>query len=174
MNKLILILILSLFIGNSSKVLAQNINWMSIEELETAQTKEHRKVLIDVYTAWCGWCKRMDKTTFVDKDLVSYVNDNYYCVKFDGEDKNSIKYRGFEFKYVPNGRRGYNELAYELLRGKMSYPSIVFLDENLDILQPFKGFRTAEELMPILKYLGEDIYLNTSWTDYMNESKGKE
>ena len=106
MNKFILILILSLFIGNSSKVLAQKINWISIEELETAQANEPRKVLIDVYTAWCGWCKKMDKTTFVDKDLVNYVNDNYYCVKFDGEDKNIIKYRGFEFKYVPNGRRG--------------------------------------------------------------------
>ncbi|MFT4698916.1 MAG: thioredoxin-related protein [Flavobacteriaceae bacterium] len=173
MNKYSIILILSLLLGNISNVLAQNINWLSIEELETAQANEARKVLIDVYTEWCGWCKKMDKTTFKDKVLVDYVKDNFYCVKFDGEDKNLINYRGYEFKYVPNGRRGYNELAYELLRGKMSYPSIVFLDENLDILQPFKGFRTAEELLPIIKYLGEDIYKNTSWTEYMNESKGK-
>lgn len=173
MNKYSIIIILSLLLGNTSNVLAQKINWLSIEELETAQANEPRKVMIDLYTEWCGWCKRMDKTTFKDEVLVDYVNDNYYCVKLDGEDKNLINYRGHEFKYVSKGRRGYSELAFELLRGKMSYPSIVFLDENLDILQSFKGFRTAEELVPIIKFLGEDIYKNTSWTEYMNESKGK-
>ena len=173
MNKQIIFIVLFLLIGNFTFLQAQEIKWMSIEDLEDVQAKEPRKVIIDVYTAWCGWCKRMDKTTFKDKNLVDYVNTNYYAVKLDGEDKDILKYRGYEFKFVPNGRRGYNELAYELLRGKMSYPSIVFLDENLDVLQPFKGFRTAEELLPIIKYLGEDIYKNTSWNDYINESKGK-
>jgi len=173
MKKQIVILVVFFFIGSFTLLQAQEINWISIEELEDAQAKEQRKVLVDVYTDWCGWCKRMDKTTFKDKNLVNYVNDNYYLVKLDGEDKDIIKYRGHEFKFVANGRRGYNEIAYELLRGKMSYPSIVFLDENLDVLQSFKGYRTSEELIPIIKYLGENIYKNTSWKEYINESKGE-
>ena len=173
MIKQIIFLALFLFIGNITFLQAQEIKWMSIEDLEAAQANEPRKVIIDVYTDWCGWCKRMDKTTFKNEELVAYVNANFYAVKLDGEDKNIIKFREKEFKFVPNGRRGYNEIAYELLQGKMSYPTIVFLDENFAVLQPFKGFRTAEELMPIIKYLGEDIYKNTSWDAYLKKAKGE-
>ncbi len=172
MNKLFVLLFVPLFFLFSEKLQAQKINWLSIEEVEAAIAKEPRKVLIDVYTDWCGWCKRMDATTFRDKELVDYLNANFYCVKFDGEDKNEIQYRGYQFSYVKKGRRGYNELAYELLRGKMSYPSLVLLDENLDILQPFKGYRTAQELLPIVTFLGEELYKSTTWDDYMKESKG--
>ncbi len=173
MKKQIVFIAIVFFFGNFTFLQAQEIEWISIEDLEAAQANEPRKVIIDVYTDWCGWCKRMDKTTFKNEELVNYLNSNYYAVKLDGEDKDIIKFRGQEFEFVASGRRGYNKIAYELLRGKMSYPSIVFLDENLDVLQAFKGFRKAEELMPIIKYLGEDLYKNMSWTDYINESKGE-
>ena len=152
---------------------AQEINWLTIEEAEEANKKEPKKILIDVYTDWCGWCKKMDKTTFMNKDLVEYLNQKFYCVKLDGEDKGTLTFKGVEFNYIKQGRRGYNELAAGFLQGKMSYPSLVFLDENLVILQAIKGFQTAEELLPIAAFLGENIYLETDWMDYINKTKGK-
>ena len=159
--------------GVSENGKAQKIEWMSIEEVEEAIAKEPRKVLIDVYTDWCGWCKRMDATTFREKELVNYLNENYYCVKLDGEDKSVLNYRGHEFRFVNTGRRGYNELTYELLRGKMSYPSLVILDKSLEVLQRFKGYRSSKELLPIITYLGDDVYKNTSWDDYLKAEKSK-
>ena len=152
---------------------AQEINWLSIEDVEAAIKKEPRKVLIDVYTDWCGWCKKMDASTFVDPQITEYLNKNYYCVKLDGEDKRTLTFKGTEFNFIKQGRRGYHELAAGFLQGKMTYPNLVFLDENLIVLQAMPGFRTADELLPILTYLGENIYLETDWTDYIKETKGK-
>jgi len=151
---------------------AQEINWLTIEEAEEANKKEPKKILIDVYTDWCGWCKKMDATTFKDKDLVAYLNQKFYCVKLDGEDKGTLTFKGEEFNFIKQGRRGYNELAAGFLKGKMSYPSLVFLDEELVVLQVIKGFRSAEELNPILTFLGDNIYENSKWKDYIKETKG--
>ena len=152
---------------------AQEINWLTIEEAEIANKKEPRKILIDVYTDWCGWCKKMDATTFKDKETVEYLNQKFYCVKLDGEEKDTLTFKGVEFNFIKQGRRGYNELAAGFLQGKMSYPSLVFLNEDFVVLQAIKGFRTAKELLPIAIYLGDDIYKNTQWAEYVNESKSK-
>ena len=173
MKKSILFLVFFILLITSPKLFSQEINWLTIEEAEIANKSEPRKIIIDVYTDWCGWCKKMDASTFTDKKLVTYLNEKYYCVKLDAEYKGTITFRGSDFNFVDKGRRGYHELAAGFLKGKMSYPNIVFLNEELDILQAIPGYRTAEELLPILKYLGDDIYKNTNWDDYLNQSKGK-
>jgi len=173
MKYILIVCLLFLFFITSTISVAQEINWLSIEEVEVAINNEPRKVLIDVYTDWCGWCKKMDATTFKDKELVSYLNQNYYCVKLDGEDKDILVFKGVEFNFVNEGRRGYHELAAGFLQGKMSYPSLVFLNEDLVVLQVMKGFRTSDELLPIVTFLGDNAYKETSWTDYINETKGE-
>lgn len=171
MNHLRCLFIILFFISIISN--AQEINWLSIEDVEAAIKKEPRKVVLDVYTDWCGWCKKMDASTFVDSQITEYLNKNYYCVKLDGEDKRTLTFKGTEFNFIKHGRRGYHELAAGFLKGKMSYPSLVFLDEDLVVLQAMPGFRSADELLPILIFFGENIYLETNWTDYINEIKGK-
>lgn len=145
------------------------INWVSIEEADKLRQSEPRKILIDVYTDWCGWCKKMDATTFSDPELVKYVNENYYAVKLDAEQKEPITVGGKTYEFVPNGRRGYNEIANELLQGKMSYPTIVFLDESMNMIQPLPGYRDAETMQPILEYLAENAYKQTPWEEWQKQ-----
>ncbi len=151
----------------------EKINWVTLEEADKLRLTEPKKIMIDVYTDWCGWCKRMDATTFSDAELVKYVNENYYAVKLDAEQKEPITIGGKTYEYVPNGRRGYNEMAKELLQGKMSYPSIVFLDESMNMIQPMAGYRDATAMQPILEYLAEDAYKATPWEEWL-ENRGKE
>ena len=106
MKKALLILLLATF----STIVAQNnkINWLSIEEVEVLQQKEPRKVLIDVYTTWCGPCKMMMRNTFTNKDVINYVNKNFYAVKFDAESGKDVTFKGTSHKnpsYNPNARR---------------------------------------------------------------------
>ena len=164
---------LLLFFITSTISNAQEINWLTIEEAEAANKNEPRKILIDVYTDWCGWCKKMDVTTFKDKSIIEYLNKEFYCVKLDGEDKDTLVFKGVEFNFVNKGRRGYNELAAGFLKGKMSYPSLVFLDEDLVVLQVMRGYRTVNELLPIITFLGDNIYKEKGWTDFMTETKEK-
>lgn len=161
-----------LFLLSNILISAQEINWMTLEEAENANKQEPRKIFIDVYTDWCGWCKRMDATTFKDEKIIAYLNNNYYNVKLNGEDKNTLKFKGVEFNYVKqSSRKGYNELAAGFLQGKMTYPSLVILNEELAVLQVFNGYQTSKELYPIIEFLGDDIYKEKKWNAYLKETK---
>ena len=61
-------------------VQSQEINWMSLETAVELQKNTPKKIMMDVYTNWCGPCKLLDKNTFKNKSVVDYVNDNYYAV----------------------------------------------------------------------------------------------
>lgn len=139
---------------------------MSMEEALEASEKEPRKLLIDLYTDWCGWCKKMDKDAYANPVIAEYVNETYYPVKFNAEQTEDVEFKGRTFKFVANGRRGYHELAAALANGKMSYPTTVFLDEKLDMIQPIPGYMAAKSLEPILKYIGEDKFKSIKWEDF--------
>lgn len=145
---------------------SETINWMTIEEAEAAVKDEPRKVIIDVYTDWCGWCKRMDKNTFQNPGLAEYVNENFYAVKLDGEEKDSTSFRGQKFGFVKQGRRGYNQLPATLMNGRMSYPTIVYLDEELNVIQPVPGYQDPKSFEQIITYLAENHYKTQPFDQY--------
>lgn len=144
------------------------VKWMSFEEALERSKTEKRKIFIDVYTDWCGWCKVMDKKTFSEVNIADYLNEKFYAVKLDAEQEDDILFRDHTFKFVPNGRRGYHELAAWLLQGKLSYPTVVFLDEDFNQIQPLPGYREPKEFHPILTYFGEDQYKLMAWKDYQS------
>ena len=67
------ILAVVLLLGTTS-LFAQSINWVSMDEALALQQKAPKKILIDMYTSWCGPCKMLDRNTFTNKDLIAYVN----------------------------------------------------------------------------------------------------
>jgi thioredoxin-related protein len=142
------------------------VNWLSWEDALTKNQKEPRKFIVDVYTQWCGWCKKMDKATFDQPDISKYINNNYYPVKFDAETKTDINFNNRVFKYVRSGTSGYHELAAEITFGKLSYPTVVFLDEKLNVIQPIPGYKDPASLDKIMKYFAEDYYKTTPWKKY--------
>lgn len=123
-----------------------------------------KKIFIDVYTDWCGWCKRMDAGTFKDSLIANYISENYYAVKLNAETKDTIRFRDKVFVFKPEMKA--NELAISLLSGKMGYPSFVLMDEKYAILQPLSGYQTTEELLPLLEFYGTNAYLTTKWEEY--------
>jgi len=142
------------------------VNWMSIADLQTAMKKDERKVMVDLYTSWCGWCKRMDKATFQNPEIAKYLNDNFYAVKFNAEDQQTIPFKGEEHKFVPAGRKGYNELAYKFANGRMSYPTIAFLDEDLNRIDSYPGYKQPQQFDPLLKFIKEGEYKSQSFQQY--------
>lgn len=143
------------------------IKWYTIEEVQKLNEQNPKKIYIDVYTDWCGWCKKMDATTFQDPRIIKELNNNFYAVKLNAESEKNITFKNKVYKYVSQGARGYHELAAVLLNGKLSYPTSVYLDENLNMIQPVPGYMTVKNLEPILIFLGEDYYKKLSWKDFL-------
>ncbi len=142
------------------------VKWHSIEEAFELVKKEPRKIMIDVYTDWCSWCKVMDNQTFSHPVIADYINANFYAVKFNAEQKTDVVLNGQTYKYVNNGTRGYNQLAASLLNGQLGYPSVVFLDEKTNMIYPMQGFVKAQPFDQILKFIGGDAYKTTKWEDF--------
>jgi thioredoxin-related protein len=150
---------------------SKTINWLTIEEAEEANKKEPRKIIVDVYTDWCGWCKKMDKSTFQNEKIAEYVNANFYAVKFNAEQRDSLVFRNSKFKFVSQGKRGYHELAAALLQGKMSYPSIVYLDEELNMIQPIPGYMDAKQFETVINYFAGNHHKDTAFDAYQKTFK---
>lgn len=140
------------------------IDWMSIEQAEEACRKNPKKIVVDVYTSWCGWCKRMDAETFTDSVLAAYINKNFYAVKLNAEDQANIIFKEKVYRFNPTFKA--NDLAVMLLNGQMSYPSFVFLDEKLNPLQNFSGYQKANDFNFLAHFFAENAYKKKNLEEY--------
>lgn len=157
------------FLALGSVYAQTEVKWYTFEEAVALNKKQPRKMVIDVYTDWCKWCKEMDNKTYNNTVIAEYLNKNFYAVKFNAEQKADITLNGKTYKYVANGSRGYNELAAELLNGQLGYPSTVFLDEQTRMIQPVQGYIKAREFDGILKFIGGNHYKSKKWEDFQKE-----
>ena len=143
-----------------------DIEWLDIEEAYRRAQTVPKKMMIDVYTDWCGWCKVMDRNTFSHPEIKKYLKENFYAVKLNAETKDSIRLGQQVFKYVASGRRGYNEIAAALLNNKLSYPTVVFMAENKDgvvVPNPIPGYQKPEQFIKLLYYFNENHYKTKSF-----------
>ena len=138
---------------------------------KASTASEPKNMFIDVYTDWCGCCKKIDNDTFQNAEVAAYMSENLYMVKLDAEQKEPIEFGGKIYTFVPSGRRGYHQLAAALLQGKLSYPTVVFLDEDLKMLSPVPGYQKPDAFMKIARYFGDNIYRDTSWEAYSGQSR---
>ncbi len=164
-----IVFILGMVLGTGLWVFSQEegVKWLTIEQAQELNKKEPRKFFIDVYTDWCGWCKKMDQTTYKNPVIAKILNTKYYPVKFNAESKEPVEFAGHTFTYQQGtGGRGAHQLAIALLQGKLAFPSVAYLDEKMQLLTVVPGYFTAEGLEPILQYFATDAYKTTSWQDY--------
>jgi len=147
---------------------SSEVKWYSLEEAVELCEKEPRKLFIDVITVWCGWCKKMDREVFSQDGIVDILNNEYYAVRLDAQQKDDIEFKGETFKYEMYGQKGFNRFAVELLRGKMGFPSLVFLDEKYNLIQSLEGYHNSDRLQLVLSYFGENNnYKKLHWNAFV-------
>jgi TonB family protein len=166
---LLFVIVVSLY-----NVIAQEkINWIHMGEVEEAVKAHPKKIMVDVYTQWCGPCKMMSNQTFTNPDVVKYMNENYHCVKFDAESGDPVTFKGKtftnpDFKPGTTGRNGVHQLTMEL--GVSAYPTLIFFDENLNPIAPITGYQSVENFEIFAKVFATNDYRNITsadaWTAY--------
>lgn len=133
------------------------IKWMSYDEAVKLAKKRPKKIFVDVYTDWCGWCKKMDQTTLKDPKITAFMNKKYYAVKLNAESNKMISFQG---KAMTE-----RELAGKVFKIS-GYPSTVYLESDEKIIQPVPGYMDVPTLDKILHYIGEDHYKTKTWEQF--------
>lgn len=170
-------LLLFIFAANFSRAqqpdeMGSLVKWMSLQEAMEKVKTAPKPIILDFYTDWCGWCKHMMKTTYADPGLAQYINLNFYPVKFNAEGKDTIEYLGKIYKPTSPEPRRPHELAVELLGGKLSYPSTIFLNGYDASQQKFAlslsaaGYLETQKIEPILIFVLENASRNCNFDDF--------
>lgn len=163
---------------STTSILAQSVKWHSFEEAlrlnaERAESGlATKKIFVDVYTDWCGWCKRMDATTFAHPVIAEKLNSDWIAVKFNAERKDTIVISGQAFVNENQGTRSTHQLAQILLNGKMSYPSYLLIDETGKPIQVIAGYQEGQQFEMVLEFFSSNAYLDTSFEDFQKTFKG--
>lgn len=95
---------------------------LSVEQALAEAAKNHRIVLIDFYTTWCGPCKLLDSTTWKDEKVILLLKENTISLKVDAE----------------------KELALSKKYSITGYPTILLLKADGSVLDRMVGYQKPE------------------------------
>jgi thioredoxin-related protein len=140
---------------------SQKIQWLSLGEVQEKMKSHPKKVLIDIYTDWCGPCKRMSKYTFTNSEVIKIINKEFYAVKFNAESKESVNF--LMKKYSNSGRTHDFAIQVGSTASGLSYPTIIYFNESFKKIQSVPGYFEPQEFSLVLKYFGKNHFKNMSY-----------
>jgi thioredoxin-related protein len=161
-------------------VSAQQIRWTTMNNALLLQKEKPKKIMVFFYAEWSKDSHKMNETTLVNKDVARYINKHFYAVNFNGEGTENVNYKGFEYanpNYDQNREgRNYQHFFADALK-ITTYPTILFFDENGEIISPVVGFKSTRDIEIFLKMVATDNYKNITtaeaWKDYQKTFKPK-
>lgn len=123
---LFLMAVLVSFTGFAQGIVFETGTWTDV----LAKAKETGKpVFVDVYTTWCGPCKRMSNDVFPQQAVGDVYNANFVCYKLDAEKGEGVD---LARKYEVKG-----------------YPTYLYLRADGTVFYRFMGSCVAEQFLKI-------------------------
>lgn len=167
--KSIIPVLLMLLCSFQQKEPKEQLNWLTLADVEAKLKEQPRPVLIDLYTDWCGWCKVMDKKTYTNAQLINYLNEKFYVVKLNAETRDEINWKGKLYRFNPQYKT--NDIALYLTGGELAYPTTVIIPADDSSPQPIAGMLEVKDMELITTYFGENKYGKVSFDSYARNYK---
>ena len=131
---------------------------VSFEEIDSLQGIEKRKTIVFIQTDWCSFCHAMKNTTFKNEEIIKELNNAFYFVDFNAEEKRTVVFNKTTFQFKPTGNNsGTHELAIALgtINKQMNFPVLCVLNSENEIIFQHSGYLKPKELKLILEKLKE-------------------
>jgi len=138
----------------------EKIQWHSYNEGITLAKAQNKKLLIDVYTDWCGWCKKMDSDVYANENIRRIVTSDFIAVKLNAESSRNVTV----------GTDQLDEASLARAMGVTGYPTTVFLESGAGPITKISGYMEAKEFATVLRFIGEDHYKNTTFEQFKSSS----
>ncbi|GJQ21851.1 MAG: hypothetical protein HBSIN02_22060 [Bacteroidia bacterium] len=136
------------------------IPWVSFDEAVALAARDNKKILVDVYTDWCGWCKKMDSEVYANETVAAILKASFIPVKLNAESSAPLTFQGQKL----------TSQQFAAAAGVSGYPSTLFLDHTSMPITIVPGFHPPERFAPILRYVGEDHYKSISFQEYQERN----
>ena len=144
-RRLLPLLVLALSLAPSGLARAGGLTWSRWDAGLKEASSGNRFVLVDVYTDWCGWCRRMEADVYARPEVREYLSRRFVTVKLDAESDAPATYR----------TRRYSESSLASRFGVSGYPTTIFLKPNGDHLVNVPGYVPADRFLQLLRYVGD-------------------
>jgi len=139
---------------------APEIEWVSIEKgLNDAKDRD-KKILVNVFTDWCDFCKKMTTSVYPDSAVRSTVYEHFVSVGLNAESEKMVQYQGETLTE--------KELARKM--GIRSYPTMLFLNSDGELILQSNGYMPANDFSRMLMYMGSNAYLTMEFIDYVPDN----
>jgi len=147
----------------SAAATSEEIQWLSYDKGLARAKSEGKPVVIDFFTSWCGYCKKMDKSTFKDPAVVKFLKENFVTVRVDGEAKTMVSHEGEQI----------SERSLTKAYGVRGFPTFWFLDSEGKKIGPAPGYKPTEAFLPLLRYVGGSHYKTMSYENFLKKETGQ-
>lgn len=142
------------------------INWISMEEAEERAAKLPKPTMIYFYTDWCRFCKEMEKTTFGNEQIAAYINQNFYCVRINGEGQDTITFQDTVYHNTGTGERSTHDFTKSLLGDRLNYPTTIFFNNQHQFRFVVPGLVDIVKFEPMLVYILENVFLTETYEPF--------
>ena len=120
--------------------------------------------MVNFTTTWCGYCKKMNRTTFVDSEIVNILNNDFISIKVDGDSQNELNVDGYKIT-----ERNLTRSEY----GVRGYPTYWFLKSNAERIGPISGYKATDPFLDVLYYVRDEVYDKMKFDEYMKNGGRK-
>lgn len=142
---------------------AQSGGWRTWDAGMKEAGSSKRYVMVDVYTDWCGWCKRMDRDVFARPDVRDYLAKKFVTIKLNAESGEAARYED----------RAFTSRTLATRFRVTGYPTTIFLRPNGDHLANVPGYIPADRFLLLLRYIGDGhLDRGVSFDEFTKSSAG--